>query len=246
MGNVHEIEKYHNVVRIFADRVHAGKLLGEMLQPVYGAEDLVMAIPAGGVPVGMTVARMLGCPFDMVIVRKLKIPGNPEAGFGAMTTQGTLFLNEALLQQLDLRPDQIGREAERVKAELEERDRRLRGGRAFPDIKGKRVIIVDDGLASGYTMLAAVYLIKKSMASEVVVAVPTAPLTTIESIESGVDRIYCVNIREVGHFAVADAYRNWRDLTENEILHMLSVQQKPRSSHRSAAEEYKRTDTSPP
>lgn len=224
MAEIHEFEKYHNASRIFRDRIHAGKLLGEMMKPGYGPEDMVIAIPAGGVPVGMAVAGELRCPFDMVIVRKLKIPGNPEAGFGAMTTEGSLFLNEPLMHQLDLNPEQVDREAKRVKTELEARNRALRGNKPLPDIKEKKVIIVDDGLASGYTMLAAIHLMKKNNASEVTVAVPTAPLRTIESIEESVDHIYCANIREVLQFAVADAYQNWRDLTEEEVLEMIKEQ----------------------
>lgn len=179
-----------------------------------------MAIPAGGVPVGLAVARALGCAFDMVIVRKLKIPENPEAGFGAMTLGGTVFLNEPLLQHLNLHPDQIQRESDRVAAELEERNRRFRDSRPLPNLEGRRTIIVDDGLASGYTMQAAVYLMKKNRAREVVVAVPTAPEGTVARIQPGVDQLYCLNIREGGHFAVADAYLNWRDLSAAEVIEM--------------------------
>ena len=223
MGGLREIEAYHGKHHVFNDRRHAGKLLGELLKAEYGKKDMVLAIPSGGVPVGIAVAEILECPMDLLIVRKLKIPGNPEAGFGAITHDGSIFLNEALLYRLDINPEQIRRESDQVKSELNERNHRLRDDRDFPEVKGKRVIIVDDGLASGYTMLAAIYCVKKRNAGEIVVGVPTAPKNTVEKMASGVEWIYCLNVREGESFAVADAYRNWRDLTDTEVSEMLTA-----------------------
>ena len=221
---IHEIEKFRDQRYLFQDRFEAGEILAGMLKPEYAhiAEGMVLAVPAGGVPVGIQVRDALGLSFDLIIVRKLKIPGNPEAGFGAMTLDGTTFLNESLLAVLRLRDSQIEAEKARVRSELENRNARFRGGRPFPNLAGKKVILVDDGLASGFTMLAAVDMVKKAGARETVVAVPTAPLRTIERISAEADTIFCPNIRTAYSFAVAEAYRHWHDLDEKEVQTLLA------------------------
>jgi len=221
---IHQLEKFRNQRYIFTDRFEAGKALGLMLQPAYDHIDdgMVLAIPSGGVPVGLSVKEILGLSFDMMIVRKLQIPGNPEAGFGAMTLDGTVFYNETLLAELQLSQGQIDAEKRRVNAELQRRNVLFRKGRPFPDLSGKRVILVDDGLASGFTMLASIAMAKKAKALETIVAVPTAPQRTIDHIQSEVNKVYCANIRTTAYFAVAEAYQNWYDLNENEVLNMLN------------------------
>jgi len=221
---IHQLEKFRNQRYIFTDRFEAGKALGLMLQPAYDHIDdgMVLAIPSGGVPVGLSVKEILGLSFDMMIVRKLQIPGNPEAGFGAMTLDGTVFYNETLLAELQLSQGQIDAEKRRVNAELQRRNVLFRKGRPFPDLSGKRVILVDDGLASGFTMLASIAMAKKAKALETIVAVPTAPQRTIDHIQSEVNKVYCANVRTTPYFAVAEAYQNWYDLNENEVLGMLN------------------------
>ena len=223
MVTVNEMTKFHDQVHVFKDRFEAGEVLGGMLEAQYAQKTDVVAlgIPSGGIPVALKISETLGCPYDLIIVRKLQIPGNPEAGFGAMTQEGSVFLNERLLAEFRLTTDQIEQETERVKAKLEKRNRLFRGGGSFPDLAGKEAIIVDDGLASGYTMLASIHSAKKAGARRIVVAVPTAPLRTIERIKSGVDEIYCANIRESHFFAVADAYKQWHDLNDREVLQIL-------------------------
>lgn len=224
---IHELEKFRDQRRLFADRAAAGEILGAMLQAAYGHIDdgLVLAIPSGGVPVGLKASEILGLPFDLLIVRKLQIPGNPEAGFGAMTLAGTTLLNETLLAQLRLSPVQIEAEKKRVARELERRNQMFRADRPFPDLSGKIIILVDDGLASGFTMLAAVDLVKKGHAQETVVAVPTAPQRSIDHIISKVDKLFCPNISTASFFAVAEAYRNWYDLDEKEVVDLLQSSQ---------------------
>ena len=205
----------------FEDRLDAGKVLGSMLQTGYGSIEggVVMAIPSGGVPVGIKVSERLDLPFDLVIVRKLQIPGNPEAGFGAMTLDGKTFLNDVLSSRLT--SQQIDMEKARVRSELEKRNAKFRRGRPLPDLTNKKVILVDDGLASGYTMLASIDMVRQAKAAETIVAVPTAPLRSIDLITPKADKIFCANIRTSMYFAVADAYRNWYDLTEEEVLDLL-------------------------
>jgi putative phosphoribosyl transferase len=225
-AKIQELKEFREQQLIFSDRFEAGETLGSMLQSEYAhiEEGIVLAIPSGGVPVGMKVREILDLPLDLLIVRKLQIPGNPEAGFGAMTLDGTVFLNKTLLAQLRLSSAQIAEEKRRVAMALEKRNAIFRGDRPFPDLTGKRVILVDDGLASGFTMLASVDMVKKANPLETVVAVPTAPQRSIDRILVEVDKVYCANIRTEHFFAVAEAYRNWYDLSEEEVLHLLENQ----------------------
>jgi putative phosphoribosyl transferase len=224
-AKIYEIEKLHDQRLIFRDRFEAGETLGSMLQPEYAHIDdgIVLAIPSGGVPIGIKLRDTLGLPFDLLIARKLQIPGNPEAGFGAMTLNGTVFLNKSLLATLRLTSTQIEDEKKRVGLELERRNVVFRGARPMPDLTGIRVILVDDGLASGFTMLASVDMAKKANARETIVAVPTAPQSAIDRLASEADAIYCADIRTGRFFAVAEAFRNWYDLSEKEVLELLQT-----------------------
>ncbi len=223
-AKVYEEEAYRNKVRVFKDRTDAGEKLGRMLTQKYGNKknSLVLAIPSGGVPVGLAIRERLGLPFDLAIARKLQIPGNTEAGFGAMSYDGTVFLNEDLLAQLGLTPSQIEAQADKVRRELEERNRLFRGGKPFPDLHGQTVLLVDDGLASGYTMKASVHAVERGGAEAVVVAVPTAPARSVEAIRDTVREVYCANIREQASFAVAEAYQRWFDLDRDSVLRLLN------------------------
>jgi predicted phosphoribosyltransferase len=209
---------------VFKDRVEAGRMLAEMLEPEYQAaqDSIVLAIPSGGVPVGLEVRRKLNFPFDLIIVRKIPIPNNPEAGYGAVTLEGGVFLNDELVSRLGLSLSQIENHISRLKKELEERDALFRGRKPFPDLSGKTAILVDDGLASGYTMMASVHSVRNRGAKGIVIAVPTAPPETIEKIEPMVDEIYCPNVRDKIFFAVADAYEHWYDLSSEEVSGLLA------------------------
>jgi predicted phosphoribosyltransferase len=197
-----------------------------MILPDYetDSEVLVLAIPSGGVPVGLIISKVLKAPFDLLLARKLQIPGNTEAGFGAKTMEGTVFLNEELLKGLDLSPSAIEEESRKVSEELEKRNRLFRGGRALPLVYGKNLILVDDGLASGYTMIAAVHSVKNRKAGSIAVAVPTAPLRTMQKIGPLVDRIYCANVREESYFAVAGAYTHWHDLSDKDVTKLVEAE----------------------
>lgn len=225
-GKLHEVERLRNQSHVFKNREDAGHILGLMLKTTgeHLEEGVVLAIPSGGVPVGIQIKEMLDLQFDLMIVRKLQIPGNPEAGFGAMALDGTVFYNERLLAQLRLTQGQIDDATRRVAADLEMRNELFRGGGPFPDLGGKRIILADDGLASGYTMLAAIATARKANADTIIVAVPTAPGHTIDRIRSEADSIYCPNIRNTSSFAVAEAYWKWYDLSEEEVVLLLKDQ----------------------
>ena len=206
---------------VFKDRIHAGELLAKKLWKYKGEDAIVLAIPAGGVPVGYTIAVNLQLPLDVVVVRKLPIPHNPEAGFGALTTDGTIVLNEPVVEELGLKKEEIDIYASKRMHEIKERLRRFRGDRPFPDLKEKIAIIVDDGLASGYTMTAAILSVRKHVPKRIIVAVPTAHPGALEKILPYADEIICLNIRSGFLFAVADAYVNWYDLDDSEVIDYL-------------------------
>jgi putative phosphoribosyl transferase len=225
-ARIHEMKELRNRHYVFRDRSHAGKVLSVMLKPEYGEEEdvIILAIPSGGVPVAREVSENFDWPMDMVIVRKLQIPGNPEAGFGAMTREGTVLLNEEMLTGLRLSASVVEKEKQKVRRELEKRNELFREGRPFPSLEGISVILIDDGLASGYTMMASIHEVKKRKPGRAVVAVPTAPLGSIRRIESLVDDIYCPNIREGPFFSVAGAYENWYDLDHADVMILIRGQ----------------------
>jgi predicted phosphoribosyltransferase len=178
-------------------------------------------VPAGGVPVGYTLAKEIAVPMDVVVVRKIQIPWNTEAGFGAITWDGKIVLNQALVEQLNLTEEEMKKAILRTKRNVQERLRMFRGQKSMPDLKDKVVILVDDGLASGFTMLASARSVKERAPKKVIIAVPTASLGAIELLAPEVDEIVCLNIRSGLSFAVADAYANWYDLTDEEVTNIL-------------------------
>jgi predicted phosphoribosyltransferase len=206
---------------VFVDRAEAGEHLARMLQQFRGKDAIVLAIPSGGVPVGLAVSSYLELPFDLLIIRKIPIPGNPEAGFGAISLEGDMLLNESMVKMLGLSKEEIDELAIPVGEELQSRNRIFRESRPWPELKGKIVILVDDGLASGYTMITAARMVKRRGPSMVVVAVPTASLSTAKLLAPEADMIVCPNIRSDYSFAVADAYRNWYDLSKEEVVGLL-------------------------
>jgi predicted phosphoribosyltransferase len=226
---LHEIDQYRNKHQLFADRHEAGEVLAEMLAPEYAGIDngIVLAIPSGGVPIGIVIARRLLLPRDLLLVRKLQIPGNTEAGFGAMSLGGNRFLNEEMLRHLRLGDDEIENQAAIVQEELDRRNRLFRENRPLPDLTAKTVILTDDGLASGYTMLAAADSARRQGAAALVVAVPTALLASIEIIAPLADEIYCPNVLDYWPFAVANAYRRWHDLSQQEVMALLTKEPAP-------------------
>ncbi len=216
-----EEKTLHNEVFVFKNRHDAGKRLAEKLVQYKDTNSIILPIPSGGIPVGKELAKSLNLPFDLIIVRKLQIPWNPEAGFGAINLDGDMILNEQILDSLSLSQKDIEHIEEKTKETLEKREELFRKGREFPIVKGQCCILVDDGLASGYTMLAAVRFIKRRNPVELVVATPTGSYNTVNRIASEVDRIACLNIREGIPFAVADAYKQWHDLSDKEVLELL-------------------------
>jgi len=221
MSRLIEDRSLRDKVRVFKDRKEAGILLAKTLSGYRGADGIVLGVPSGGVPVAAEVAEALGLPLDLVIVRKVQIPYNPEAGFGAVGPDSEVSLNADLVSRLGLTEKEVERQIQKTKDIINSRNELFRGGLPFPSLRDRVVIIVDDGLASGYTMLSAVDFIKSHRPEKVVVAVPTAPKRTVDLILPHVDELVCLNVRSGLVFAVADAYENWYDLEDEEVISIL-------------------------
>lgn len=204
---------------VFTDRLGAGRQLAEeLLRRGYSGENtVVLAIPCGGVPVAYSVAKALRAPLDLIIPRKIPIPSNPEAGFGAVTADGTVILNQPLVAQLSLPPEEIAALAQRVLGEVQRRVQEYRGNHPPPELKGKTVILIDDGLASGFTMIAAVRAARRQEPTKVIVAVPVSPASSVRRVEPLVDELVCLITRETRSFAVASFYQHFPDLTDDEV-----------------------------
>jgi predicted phosphoribosyltransferase len=178
----------------------------------------VLAIPAGGVPVAAVIAERLRIPLDVAVVSKITLPWNTEAGYGAVAFDGTMRLNEALVAHLGLTEEQIQQGIAQTTQKVLRRAKRFRGDRPFPDLAKRQAILVDDGLASGFTMLKAVEALRKAGAQHLCVAVPTGHGSSLPRMASEVEALYCANIRSGFSFAVADAYEAWTDVTEEEAI----------------------------
>lgn len=205
----------------YRDREDAGRVLASRLLDYKGHDLAVLAIPNGGVPVGRVMAEELDAGLYLMIVRKLQIPHNPEAGFGAVTSDGFLLLNQGLVNSLGLTEKQILKQKQRAMKSI--RERQLFFGRhaQLPDLKDRTIIVVDDGLASGFTMEAAVKSLETRHVRGIIIAVPTSSMTAHRRLESKVDRIICPDLSRLRVFAVADAYEDWYDLDEKEVLRLL-------------------------
>jgi len=206
---------------VFADRAEAGAMLAEMLRGLVGGAPLVLTIPSGGIPVGIAIHGGLGGSLQLIPVRKLVIPFEPEAGFGAISWDGEMVLNEALVNSIGLTTGHIERSVALARRELRRRMERFRVADDLPTMKDRTVILVDDGLASGYTMLAALRSARKRHPLEAVVAVPTGHLAAVAMVASEASSVCCLNVRTGPSFAVADAYRHWRDISDDEAARML-------------------------
>ena len=229
MGKLSEEPALRDRVQVFMDRAHAGRLLAERLLGYRGQKVHLFAIPAGGVPVAAEIARRLALPLDLIIVRKIQLPYTTEAGFGALNPAGEAIFNKELLQRIHLSGEDIAVQTEKTLAVIRRREERLRGGRPYPELAGEPAIVVDDGLASGYTMRAAVQFLKRMGAGRIIAAVPTGSMRTVQDLLPSVDDLLCLNVRSGWSFAVADAYQNWYDLEEEEVLEIMASLEPPGS-----------------
>jgi predicted phosphoribosyltransferase len=209
-------------LQAYADRREAGRELGQLLRTYADRDDvLVLALPRGGVPVAFEVARTLGAPLDVFLVRKLGTPGHRELAMGAIASGGIKVLNDEVVQYLGITPEQIDAVARQEQQELARREAAYRSERPLPDLSGKVVILVDDGLATGSTMRAAVQAVKQQQPSHVVVAVPVGARETCEDMRAVADEVACART-PTPFSAVGQWYRNFDQTTDEEVRDLLA------------------------
>jgi putative phosphoribosyl transferase len=208
---------------LFRNRTEAGRFLARKLAAYAGRPDvIVLALPRGGVPVAYEVAQALGAPLDVFLVRKLGVPGHEEVAMGAIATGGVRFINEALVRQLGIPRDAIEKVAEIEQRELERRERAYRGSRPLPQLSGKTVILVDDGLATGATMRAAVEALGRQNPARIVVAVPVAAPETCQELERVADDVICAVTPEP-FLAVGRWYEDFSETSDEEVRALLAA-----------------------
>jgi predicted phosphoribosyltransferase len=220
---LHELYELRDRGRVFRDRDHAGHTLAGLLAPFRRSEARVLAIPAGGVPVAAAIAGRLGFLLDVAVVNKITLPWNSECGYGAVAFDGSVRLNFDLIDRSRLEDAEVVRGIEKTRHKVRRRVTTLRGGAGPPELSDHPVILVDDGLASGITMRAAIEAVRKAGAQRIAVAVPTGHRSSIVSLVHEVDELFCACVCAGWSFAVADAYTQWGDVSEAEAARLLAL-----------------------
>lgn len=205
---------------LFSDRADAGRRLAEMLADYAGGDMIVLGLPRGGVPVAYEVARSLGAPLDIFVVRKLGVPGRSELAMGAIASGGVRVVNERVLRELGLPDSTLASVAANEQHELERQEQSLRGEISAEQLRGRRVIVVDDGLATGASMRAAVLALHAQGVAEIVVAVPVAAPSTCESLGEEVDAVVCA-ITPHPFSSVGQWYEDFEQVSDDEVRDLL-------------------------
>ncbi len=219
---------------IYRDRSEAGKQLAARLAKYADRDDvLVLALPRGGVPVGLEVAKQLHVPLDIFLVRKLGLPGHEELAMGAISTGGVRVVNEEVVDYLQIPVSVIDAIAAIELRELERRERAYRGDRPEPDVQGKTIILVDDGLATGSTMRAAAVALRQQNPARIVIAVPVSAPQTCDEYRMGVDEIVCASTPEPFR-GVGQWYRDFSQTTDDQVRELL---EKAQASYPAEAED---------
>ena len=220
--NIADLPQLREKTYVFSDRFHAGLILSDMIQSVADSSGLLLGIPAGGVPVACRIQEKIGLEMDLAVVSKITLPWNTEAGYGAVAFDGTARLNQRMLAHVSLTEEQIQQGTQITFQKVNQRMKLLRGEKPFPQLNHRTAILVDDGLASGFTMRVAIESLKNFGAKSITVAVPTGHLESVRKIAEYVDRVLCPNIRSGIRYAVADAYQYWSDVSEDELMGLLN------------------------
>lgn len=219
MNSGGENSLFHNQ---FKNREEAGKTLAKALLEYKGKNPLVLAIPRGGVVIAYEVAKALSAPLDLIIPRKIGAPGNPELAIGAVTEDGTTVLNQSVVESLMVSKEYIELAKEEQIKEIKRRVKVYRGGSAPHDLEGKTVILVDDGIATGATVKAAINSIRKKRPRTIVVASPVGPPETVEELKKYADKIVCPVVYEP-FFAIGQFYEDFSQVSDEEVTRLMRM-----------------------
>ena len=206
---------------MFKNRHEAGSKLAELLEAYSTPEARLLAIPRGGIEVGYPIALRLKELLDVIIPRKIPSPDNPELAIGAVTLDGSIEVNQELVEDLGLTPSDVKELVRPVQFEIERRLAAYRGSKPAPTLRGKNIILIDDGLATGYTMTAAIKSVRLESPERVVVAVPVSPKSTYERLKELADELVVIHLADDGLFAVSAFYDDFRDLRDEELVRLL-------------------------
>lgn len=221
--------------RRFRNRSEAGRLLAAQLTAYAHRPDVaILALPRGGVPVAYEVARALGAPLDVFLVRKLGVPGREELAMGAVASGGVRVLNRDIVEGLRIPRAMIDSVAAAEEQELQRRERAYRGNRPFPVVRGRTAILVDDGLATGATMLAAIKALRQQQPARIVVAVPTGSPETCELLRAEVEEVFCA-ITPEPFAAVGLWYEDFSQTTDEEVRELLARSDASHAAYTSSA-----------
>ena len=205
---------------LFRDRTEAGKLLVDKLGELKGKDVVVLAVPRGGAVVAAEVARALRAPLDLIIPRKVGAPGNPELAIGAVTQDGAAIVDKDMIRMLAVSEKYLREEVQRQVEEVRRRMKMYRGERPYPKLKDKVVVIVDDGVATGYTMRAAIQSVRKHGPASVWVAVPVGPPESIQELSREADKVVCLKKPEP-FFAIGQFYEMFEQVEDEELIQIL-------------------------
>ena len=216
---------------LLKNRVESGKQLAQALK-TSSENAIVLAVPRGGVVVGYEVAKSLGIPLDVIVTKKIGAPDNPELAIGAVAEDGTFILDEDLARRLYVPKEYISEEVERMRQEIQRRLVRYRGNVPYPSLKGREVIVVDDGVATGSTLKAALRLLRHKGAKTVTVAVPVGPPDTIRELEKLADRVVVLQTPEP-FYAIGQFYLDFAQTSDEEVSELLKLRrEKSRSKEK--------------
>jgi len=207
---------------VFDDRAEAGRRLGRCLEEEFGQRPdvVVLGLPRGGVPVAVEVARILGAPLDVLVVRKLGVPSRPELAFGAVAAGGVRYVDREMVRRVGLSRKQIEEVTARERQELRRREEEYRGDAGDLSLEGRTVLVVDDGVATGATLQAALRVLREAGADRVVVAVPVAPADSLEQLEEDADEVVCLRTPDP-FFAISPHYRSFPQTSDEEVRRLL-------------------------
>jgi putative phosphoribosyl transferase len=212
---------HSSIEPLFENRYDAGRKLADKLSLYAGKGAVVLGIPNGGAAVALSVALSLSAELDLIISRKIPLPLSPEGGFGSVTDDGTMILNEEIVRNAGLTRQQINFQVGKVRAEIRQRSLLYHRDRRPLMLAGRTVIIVDDGLASGYTMRAAIASLRNRRPEKIIAAVPVGPERVIQEIRGIADSVVTCAVGKEKVFYLSDYYRYWHDISDAEVLHCL-------------------------